>query len=70
MKFEKPSMQTIFFIVGLILLFGVHQTQFDPTKLILNLSIILLAFPLALLGIFAHPKTRKLIKEHYWIERN
>jgi len=69
MKFEKPSMQTIFFVVGVIFLFGMNYAQFDPTKLIFTLSIIFLVFPLTLLGIFASPKIRRSVKKHYWIER-
>lgn len=70
MKFEKPSMQTTFLIGGLVLLWGIHQIRFDPTKLILILSVIFLVFPLTLLGIFANPKIRNSIKKHYWIERS
>jgi len=69
MSFKKSTLQTWFLIIGILLLWGMTQIQFDPTSLIRTLSLALIIFPLTLLVIFAHPKTRNSIKKHYWIER-
>ncbi len=69
MKFVKPTMQTWFFIIGILILWGVHQIQFNPTILIRYLAIAFIIFPLTLLAIFSNPKTRNSIKKFYWIER-
>jgi hypothetical protein len=70
MEFVKPTIQTYFIVIGLFLLWGVHQIEFDPTILIRYVSVAFSLAPLTFLGIIASNNTRKKIKEHYSHERD
>jgi len=70
MKFEKLSMQTWFFIGGLVVLWFIQSKNIDPSGPLKILSGIFLAFPFILLTVFAVPYIRTSIKRYYRKERD
>ncbi len=58
-------MYTIFVIGGLIILWFVSTKNINPSEPLKVVSIVLLTFPLILLGIFAIPSIKKSIKKYY-----
>jgi hypothetical protein len=70
MKFEKPSIQTCFFIVTIAILWFINLKSIDPSTPLKIISSIFLTFPIALLAIFAIPKIKVAIKDYYKKQRD
>lgn len=62
---SKLNMNSYFSLIGLFLLWGTIQINFDPTEFLRIIVPILFASSFVLLGVFALTEIRKTIKEHY-----
>ena len=62
---SRLEMKSWFFIIGIFLLWGMNQINFDPTDFLRIVLPILLFSSFGLLGIFALTEVRKTVKEHY-----
>jgi cytochrome c biogenesis protein CcdA len=65
MKFKKPSMQTLFVIGSLFILWFIQTKEINVSEPLKIISIALLIFPLTFLTIFAIPSIKKSIKNYY-----
>lgn len=65
MKFEKPTIQTYFLILGVIFVLFVQSKDLDISEPFKILSGIFISFPLLLLAIFAVSNIKISVKNYY-----
>lgn len=70
MKFERPSLSTIFVFLCIGSLVLISSKEINISIALTSISLALLVFPLTLLGIFAIPNVRKSIKKYYLDQRS
>jgi ABC-type multidrug transport system fused ATPase/permease subunit len=71
MKFDlKPNLQTLFFILGFVILYFINLKNIDPSEALKVISIPLLTLPFILLGIYAITNIKNGIRKYYQKEHN